>query len=1083
MSVEDRIKNALAAGSLDALFLGELGWDRPRIAPFSVEVAGSTYDVTPVAQKSGLHVFDVESLTEMPPAAAQAAIDRDVAKRSPERLLIFRTRITQIWRWPETRPSGGTRLVPHEYRIGSPNEDLVQRIARISFSLDEQEALTLADVRARVRLSLSAERITKRFYEAFSSQHGDLLAGIEGIDDEHDRSWYASLLMNRLMFIYFIQMKGFIGGDREFLRTCLAGIRELRGRDEFHAFYRDLLIPLFHNGLGSGVHAFADPAVATLLADVPYVNGGIFETHPIERRYSIRVRDEYFERIFGFFDGFAWHLDTRPTGNPNEINPDVLGYVFEQYINLTSSGRRENGAYYTKQDVTGYMAAATLIPRLLERLIERTGVNPFIHLQASPDLYIHEDLRYGWDVETSEWKPAPDKATGAWAESEDRVELDQIDRDADLLLAGETWRDLFERRVRVDDLRSRIADGRIGSIESLVVENIDLRALLLDTVRSLSSPDAVRAAWEETTATTVLDPTCGSGAFLFAALDILDEVYAAILETAELHVRSGSLQAAEALKEMTARRKEGQNMAYFRLKHASLSNLYGLDIMPEAVEIAKLRLFLTLAARLESTHEIEPLPDLDFNLKAGNLLLGFKDVDDARRRVADDLVSLGAVEALVPAATELVDQRSAFVALLEAAEDEQETGRLKGEIVATTQMLRDTADRAYWEAEGATQGFDDWREVTRPFHWFIEFPHVIDSGGFDVVVGNPPYVRRRDVAYALAGFETDVCPDVFAPCMERAATLCAPSGGFAMIVPIAFQFSSDYDAARRVLRRLVPWRCTSTFSRNPSALFTAGLGVRSTVVVGSRSGDDQCFVTETRRWVEDFRPHLFHATRYSLAPDHREIAPWPRLGSPGLVEFYSALGNSFGTLGVDVRRHGAALGFKQTALYYLSVFVDEPPAWLPTGERTPQTKVGWLRFESDTERDVAAILLAGRLAVWWWAVTGDDFDVTAGLLKSLPVSLGAVAPIWPELTQLAVELRVEQPKHPIVTLYARKEMGNYDMLRCRHITDRADRLVLETLGLERYWPEILAADARLLRVTGERPGTEREWPFPWTPGT
>ncbi len=104
----------------------------------------------------------------MPPAAAQAAIDREVAKRSPERLLVFQNATQQVWRWPETRPSGGTQArTPRVSDRLIPNEDLVQRIARIAFSLEEQEVLTLADVRARVRLSLSAERVTKRFYDAF----------------------------------------------------------------------------------------------------------------------------------------------------------------------------------------------------------------------------------------------------------------------------------------------------------------------------------------------------------------------------------------------------------------------------------------------------------------------------------------------------------------------------------------------------------------------------------------------------------------------------------------------------------------------------------------------------------------------------------------------------------------------------------------------------------------------------------------------------------------------------------------------------------------------------------------------------
>lgn len=1081
MSVE-QIRNALADGLLDELFLGELGWDRPRVAPFLVGTAGLTYQVVPVAQKSGLHVFEIESMGEMPPAAAQAAVDREVAKRSPERLLVFRTRANQIWRWPESRPSGGTRLVAHDYRISSPNEDLVQRIARVAFSLDEQADLTLADVRARVRQSFSAERVTKRFYDAFRTRHGDLLEGIEGIDDQQDRSWYASLLMNRLMFIYFIQMKGFIGGDREFLRTCLDAVRERRGSDEFYSFYRELLIPLFHDGLGSSAHAYDEPRIAELLRDVPYVNGGIFETHPIERRHEIQVRDEYFERIFGFFDGFAWHLDTRPSGNPNEINPDVLGYVFEQYINLTASGRRENGAYYTKQDVTGYMASATLIPRLFQRLIARIGVNPFVHLKASPDLYIHEDLRYGWDVVDGGWKPIPTAATDAWASPSRWPELSMLERDADLMLPGETWLDVFERRRRVETLRTEIASGSVGSVEALVIENLDLRALLLDTIRSLTSPDDVRAAWEETTATTVLDPTCGSGAFLFAALDILDEVYAAILETADMHVRSGFANAAEVLEALTARRTKGQNLGYFRLKHAALSNLYGLDIMAEAVEIAKLRLFLTLAARLEKPDEIEPLPDLDFNLKAGNLLVGFKDIAEARTRMNDNLVSLGAVERLLPRVVELVERRASFVELLEAGGDDDEIGTLKQEIVATTETLRETADHAYMESEGVTVKFERWREVSRPFHWFIEFPHVIDSGGFDVVIGNPPYVPRGNVEYKITRLATALAPDIFAPCMERSALLAARDGMFSMIIPIAFQFSKDYSAARQIVAETLPWRCISTYSRNPSALFTAGLGVRSTIIVGARAWANALNVSEMRRWVEEYRPFLFHATRYAQVPVGPSQELWPRLGTPGLVDLYLALTDLRDPLGVDVRRHGSKLGFKKTALYYLGFWVDEPPAWMPTGERVSRP-VGALHFESDLERDVASSLLAGRLAVWWWAVIGDDFNVTANLPKSFPISVASVRGIWPELESLAAELRREQPMHPIVTLYAGKEMGNYDMLRCRHITDRSDRLVLQTLGLERHWPEVLAADARFLRMTGERPGTEREWPFPWAPGT
>lgn len=297
-SIDSIVRNGLSTGTLAELFQAHLGWDRPGTQEFLLTVGGDAFTVVPVAQKRGLQLFEI-ACDAIPSAAVQAVVDREVAKRSFERILVFRTRTNQVWRWPEARPSGGIRLVPHEYRVASPNEDLVQRVAKLRFTPAEEAELTLHDVRSRVRLSLNAEQVTKRFYDAFREKHGDLINGIEGIADEEDRSWYASLLMNRLMFIYFLQMKGFIGGDQDFLRTCLNAVKRLRGKDEFYAFYRDLLIPMFHEGFGSRGHAYGDSEIAEILKYVPYLNGGIFEEHPIEERNRIRVRDDYFERISG----------------------------------------------------------------------------------------------------------------------------------------------------------------------------------------------------------------------------------------------------------------------------------------------------------------------------------------------------------------------------------------------------------------------------------------------------------------------------------------------------------------------------------------------------------------------------------------------------------------------------------------------------------------------------------------------------------------------------------------------------------------------------------------------------------------
>jgi hypothetical protein len=181
---------------------------------------------------------------------------------------------------------------------------------------------------------------------------------------------------------------------------------------------------------------------------------------------------------------------------------------------------------------------------------------------------------------------------------------------------------------------------------------------------------------------------------------------------------------------------------------------------------------------------------------------------------------------------------------------------------------------------------------------------------------------------------------------------------------------------------------------------------------------------------------------------------------------------------MSTRRHGEGFGFKNIALYYLSLFVEDPPSWSSKGKRIEQTGIDYLYFESKDERDLALILLSGRLAVWWWGINGDDFHLTKGLLMSFPISLEQVSGMSRELVSLSKKLQKELPKHPLVTKYAGKEMGNYDMSRCRHITDESDQLILRALGLDEFWCDILLADAGLAKVTGERPGTRRSWPFP-----
>jgi hypothetical protein len=297
-------------------------------------------------------------------------------------------------------------------------------------------------------------------------------------------------------------------------------------------------------------------------------------------------------------------------------------------------------------------------------------------------------------------------------------------------LPTETWREVIARRQRYEEIRAKLVAGEVQHINDLITLNLDIRQFAEDAIENCEGPELLRAFWRAIERITILDPTCGSGAFLFAALNILEPLYEACLERMQAFVedleRSGQKHRPEKFadfRKVLANVAAHPNRRYFILKSIILNNLYGVDIMEEAVEICKLRLFLKLAAQVEpdvaaDNIGIEPLPDIDFNVRAGNTLVGYATHEQAEVAVKSRLKFDDAWERIEIKAADAQQKYDRFRQVqvgdpkLIATEDKQAVRRSFRELQTE---LNEHLATEYGVNNGAPE-YDRWTKTHEPFH-------------------------------------------------------------------------------------------------------------------------------------------------------------------------------------------------------------------------------------------------------------------------------------------------------------------------------------------------------------------------------
>lgn len=890
------VLDLLVQNKLKELFTQYLGWNNFN-QTMPVIVDGTKYILNGLVEKEGFAIYEYCNSDTIPlKYDIRKKISNKLSKTQLEHMIVFTERNEQIWQWIKRATKDSPAVTRSEVYTPKTQsgEKLYQKLEKLFFGWGDY---TISDVTQRVNESLNKDKVTKKFYEEFKKNKDNFSKFIEGMKETIDKEWYSSLMLNRLMFIYFIQKKGFLNNDLNYMRTKLHEIQEKRGNNKFYTFYREFLLVLFHEGFARELDK-RSPDTLQIIGKIPYLNGGLFDVHELERKYpNITIADSAFEKIFDFFDKYDWHLDDRPVSDDKQINPDVIGHIFEKYIN-----QKQMGAYYTKEDITEYISKNTIIPYLFEEAKKKCEVafksDSYIWqmLKDNPDKYIYDAVKKGCS------KELPDYIAKGVGDVSKREEWN-TPASEEYALPTEIWRETVERRNRYFEVKSKLENGEINSINDFITYNLDIRQFVEDIITNAESSDVIKAFYytiaghigeksneKDIPAMSILDPTCGSGAFLFAGLNILEPLYDACIDKmyAFKHEKPDSYKEFDSVLENI---EQHPNREYFIYKSIILNNLYGVDIMKEATEIAKLRLFLKLASCAEVDYKkenygLEALPDIDFNVRAGNSLVGFANYQAVRDAVnhTNDQQSSFLFEDPMPK----IDEKAQIVAqAYKRFKDTQTVSGTHDDIVAAKQDLQNRLSalndelnhymaKEYGIDTNKEDRYKQWLSTHEPFNWFVEFYDVIHNrGGFDVIIGNPPYVvytkknkeTKKSIAdiYKLKNYKTESSNNLYAFILERITSLYNNNSKMGMIIPVSSFSSNSFESLKFILNSNC-W--LSTYSNRPAKLFQ-GVEQRLTIIISHKSQNSIIKTSSYKHWYEDERQNIFNTLSYGNSFVHR----------------------------------------------------------------------------------------------------------------------------------------------------------------------------------------------------------------------
>ena len=583
-----------------------------------------------------------------------------------------------------------TKLVVNKEDIKERNEyyTIIDTLSKIVYENEDN----WREIWLKWRKSFDVEKVTEAFFEDYKKIFFTLRKTIQSyLISPKDAHEYTLQFLNRIMFIYFISKKGWLKYPK-FMHWFWRSYKEQNnfGSNEFHEKW---LNQVFFKGLNNRAYEVKDlpQDIKEVISSFPYLNGGLFKENKVDN-CPVKIKDEMFQKIFEFFEKYNFTIrEDMAFESEVSVDPQMIGYVYETLASLSSKDVDIYVEHEKKEDAESRRKWGIFYTPIVE--VDFMCRRSLVEYLANQIPKLPKDLIYHFVFD----------APG---------ESDETEK----YLTKEGWWD------QIEDILDKIS---------------------------------------------IVDPACGSGAFLVGMMNILSEIYGKIYKYTDT------------------------NLDDYQMKYRIIQrSLYGVDVMKWAVQAAELRLWLQLIIETnikgEELRKSPLLPNLNLNLRIGDSLvqeiggMNFNvrsnDIDYSLKKKLEELKHEKAqyfenpqrakyknIEAFhkqeLKLFNSLIDSRIKI--LQKEIESKKRRSKSKQVTLSTKTIIKakDFEDKSnkkilanIKEKKTQIQNLMKMKKTLtesekKPFIWEIDFAEIFgDKNGFDIVIGNPPYIRQEKIA-------------------------------------------------------------------------------------------------------------------------------------------------------------------------------------------------------------------------------------------------------------------------------------------------------------------------------------------------